>query len=130
MRRQAVNNDVKMKVVLFVIFFLSSQTSVQITTSWIIDFLYFKTLHLIEYAILASLVVFAISKSFFRLDNKTLLFAFFVASFYGILDETHQLFVSSRSGRLRDIFIDMMGVILGLVFLWKLSQIHQKKQKN
>jgi VanZ family protein len=40
------------------------------------------------------------------------LYAFFIAIGYSLTDELHQLFIPTRQGRLRDILIDIVGMII------------------
>jgi VanZ family protein len=42
--------------------------------------------------------------------------AWFMATVFSIIDETYQLFIPGRSGEVRDVFLDNVGIILGLVF--------------
>lgn len=42
------------------------------------------------------------------------------------LDETLQLFVSGRSGEVRDIWIDLIGIFCGTLFLWIIFKIRKK----
>lgn len=55
----------------------------------------------------------------------------FFGSLYAISDEIHQLFVEGRSGEVRDVFIDSIGIIIGLLFalliLFAISKIFKKK---
>ena len=83
-----------------VIFFLSGRSSVQVADEPLINFLFFKTLHVIEYAILFVLYYRA-------LKNKAA--AFFLTLLYAATDEIHQIFVPTREGKLRDAIIDAIG---------------------
>lgn len=93
------------------IFFLSSRHSVSITHSYAPDFIIFKTLHMIEYGILFFLLFRA-----FHSVNKALYFsqmaAMTIAILYAASDEIHQLFIVSRTGTVRDILIDVGGIII------------------
>jgi VanZ family protein len=64
-----------------------------------------KLAHVTEYAILAFLLrrAFAVPA------------AFGVALAYAISDEFHQTFVRGREGRPRDVAIDALGIVLGLL---------------
>lgn len=93
------------------IFFLSSQHKVSFTRSYTPDFIIFKTLHMIEYAALFFLLFRA-----FHSIRKELYFSYMtamaIAILYAASDEIHQLFVASRTGTIRDIFIDAGGIII------------------
>jgi len=45
------------------------------------------------------------------------LFAFIAAACYGILDEIHQIFIPGRSCELLDFAADLIGIIIGLIFI-------------
>lgn len=48
---------------------------------------------------------------------------------YASSDEIHQLFVSERSGEIRDILIDSAGSLLGILFAFSVRKIKTKLQK-
>lgn len=72
-----------------------------------------KAAHMTEYAILAVLLYIWLGKWQFTTWKKMLL-AIIAAALYAASDETHQLFVAGRSGRLTDVLIDSSGAILGV----------------
>ena len=43
--------------------------------------------------------------------------SFIICFLYASSDEFHQLFVPGRSGQVTDIFIDLIGVVLGLLLV-------------
>jgi VanZ family protein len=45
---------------------------------------------------------------------------------YGIFDEIHQTFVPTRTGTLRDVFIDMIGISIGVLYTKYNSQFIKK----
>ena len=90
------------------IFLFSTQESVQVSEEQILNFLFFKTLHVIEYGILFLLYVRA---------TKNSLVSFFLTIIYEITDEIHQTFIPSREGRLRDVIIDTVGASITWYFL-------------
>ncbi|MEK7141801.1 MAG: VanZ family protein [Patescibacteria group bacterium] len=93
-----------------VIFFLSGRSSVQVAQEPVINFLFFKTLHVIEYSILFALFVRMLQNSYkFSKRSYLYLTAFLLTVAYAASDEIHQLFVPSREGRLRDVIIDAIG---------------------
>lgn len=55
---------------------------------------------------------------------------------YAITDELHQLMVAGRSGNIKDVIIDSLGVITGIVFFLLTREIYkkiiqtEKKEKN
>ncbi len=94
------------------IFYLSSQQRVKVSDSYWLSFIFFKTLHLIEYAFLFLFWDLALGVS--RPRQRL---AFFLAFLYSISDEFHQHFVPTRHGCLRDVFIDALGIYLAYKFL-------------
>lgn len=101
-----------------VIFFLSARESVQVADEPLINFLFFKTLHVIEYAILFVLYYRA-------LKNKTA--ALLLTLLYAATDEIHQLFVPTREGRLRDVIIDAIGAGMSWILITHLLPQAPKK---
>lgn len=96
-----------------IIFYFSTQQTAEILPETVPHFIFFKSLHLIEYAILAILLFFALLK------NKTsIIFAYL----YALSDEIHQTFIAGRSGRFKDTLIDLLGIIIGLYILKKTSK--------
>ena len=93
------------------IFFLSSQPSVTISESQILEFIFFKSLHLLEYGVLFFLI--------YRATEKNLLLSFILTIVYGISDEIHQLFVPTREGRFWDVLIDGAGAFLASLIVKK-----------
>ena len=90
------------------IFFLSSRSTVGIGQTQTERFLILKSFHLIEYAVL--FVLYALS---FR-NLKT---AFIAAYIYALTDEIHQAFIPGREGKFADTLIDLLGIVIGLIFI-------------
>lgn len=123
---------------LLVIFLFSNQdgsTSTSLTNGILEKNLFFvdsdiffmiirKMAHITEYFILGILVLNFINE--FKVDKKiiiSILICFILASF----DEFHQLFIPDRTGRLLDVFIDMIGASLGILIL-SLIKNHKKQR--
>ena len=94
-----------------VIFIFSGRESVSVDERFIVNFLFFKTLHVIEYSILFIL--------FYR-TNRNTVFAFLFTIIYAITDELHQAFIPTREGRVRDVIIDAAGAAISWIFLTRL----------
>ncbi|MBU2592105.1 MAG: VanZ family protein [Patescibacteria group bacterium] len=95
------------------IFYASSRPRIGVSGSFWLSFIFFKTLHLIEYGVLFSL---------WRLSLYNISYSqsisIAISVIYGITDELHQALVPTREGRVRDVLIDFLGVlILGQFFL-------------
>lgn len=123
---------------LLVIFLFSNQdgsTSTSLTNGILEKYLFFvdsdiffmiirKMAHITEYFILGILILNFINE--FKVDKKiviSILICFILASF----DEFHQLFIPDRTGRLLDVFIDMIGASLGILIL-SLIKNHKKQR--
>lgn len=63
-------------------------------------------------------------------DEKRMLISLAVGVEYAALDEIHQLFVPERAGMLIDVFIDSIGIALGICGLMLLKQIILKIKRK
>ncbi len=113
---------------MFLIFLFSSRERVQVSQEEVVNFLFFKTLHVIEYALLFLLNVRALHLSFptERLKQVMITAATLTVA-YAITDEIHQFYVPTRDGKLTDVIIDGIGVTLAWIFLTKLLPKAPKK---
>jgi VanZ family protein len=104
------------------IFYMSSQKSIAVTTNVVADFITFKTLHMVEYAFL----FFLLYRAFHSLSHLPKMFyslsALSIAMLYSITDELHQLSIPSRNGRLRDILFDLAGMLIMYGIIKKVRQ--------
>ena len=65
-------------------------------------------------------------------------YAWIFCILYAMSDEFHQLFVPGRSGEIRDICIDSLGALLGIIIMtcvisivkFIICQIMKKRKKN
>lgn len=73
-----------------------------------------KFAHFFIYLILGFLLINAISKSGVALF-KAVKLSFAIGCMYAIFDEFHQYFVPGRGPGIRDVFLDSMGVIVGIL---------------
>ncbi len=65
---------------------------------------------------------------FFKKLWKKGLCAASIAVFYAITDEVHQLFVPGRSGEVRDVLIDSLGVLVGVsIMLFSVALAKKRK---
>jgi len=72
------------------------------------DFLLRKIAHILEYAILTFLLLRA---SGFK-NSKSIVLAAIIAFLYALSDEYHQTFVLGRRGRVEDVIIDSIGILI------------------
>lgn len=99
-----------------IIFILSGRESVQVAENFWYNFLFFKTLHVIEYSILFTLYLRPINRTYTRKNGVNIYaVAFLLTLFYAITDEIHQTFVPTREGRARDVIIDAFGGLLSWI---------------
>ncbi len=85
-----------------------------------------KLAHFILYFILG--ILFYNIIRLYSIDNrKTLIISLLFCIIYACSDEIHQLFISGRSGELRDVFIDTLGSLLGILIV---SKIINRKYKD
>ena len=84
-----------------------------------VQFVVRKTAHVSEYAILALLIFRALSHrrgaaGVVRIASVTLA----ASAAFAATDEFHQSFVPSRTASVRDVMIDIAGVLIGLTTYW------------
>jgi len=102
---------------MILIFYFSSQQKISVSPTFILNFILFKSLHVIEYAILFALWCWAIAnkKNFFT--QETYLWAGITTLMYAVFDEIHQTFIPTREGTMRDVAIDGIGIIIMYMFI-------------
>lgn len=99
---------------MILIFYFSSRPSTNVSDVYTLNFVFFKTLHVIEYAILYFLLFcgFCFTRELKLSQKQIFIFPILFAILYAVSDEIHQSFVPTREGRLRDVFIDIAGILL------------------
>ena len=105
-----------------------NQESIEACAGWL-EYPVRKMAHMAEYAVLAWIFL-GNCMQYPRLRRKCGLFAWLGASAYAATDEFHQLFVKGRSGEVRDVMIDSLGALLGLLFAQAVIHIITKRQKD
>jgi len=100
------------------IFWLSSIPGLESGLEGKTDFALRKAAHLAEYGILAILWLRALTAGGLS-RRRAFLFSILFCAAFAISDEIHQLYVPGREGRISDVLIDVVGVILGVcIYLW------------
>ena len=90
-----------------------------------------KTAHFAEYAALGGALLGHLqARSLRRPLRRKELGAFALGTLYAASDELHQLFVPGRSGELRDVLLDALGVAAGVWLLWRLTGGRKKPNKG
>lgn len=101
------------------IFYLSSRLKVSVTGKFVFDFIIFKGLHMLEYALLYFLLFrafYSINNQKITINNKLLMPLLF-STLYAVSDELHQTLVPTREGKIRDVFIDTSGILLMYIYI-------------
>ena len=76
-----------------------------------------KIAHAFVFLVLSILVCFLIKE--YTLDiKKILIFCFIICILYAISDELHQLCVPGRSGEVKDVLIDSIGMLCGMIIFY------------
>lgn len=87
-----------------------------------------KNAHAFEYLVLA--ILFAITLKQFGFKNKNaVIYILFGVLFYAVTDEYHQLYVPGRGSSVRDVIIDFIGGVFGVI-LFNLLDLIIIKLKN
>ena len=81
---------------------------------------------MVEYGILFALIFRAVYHTIIKQFTNTLLFSFLITLAYAGFDEIHQTFVPTREGSIRDIGIDVIGMLVMLLII-KYGFKHVKK---
>ncbi|WP_049042166.1 VanZ family protein [Clostridium sporogenes] len=94
-----------------------------------LNFLIRKAAHITEYFILFMLLYYAFKKTFYKNSQMK---AAIITILYACTDEFHQLFISGREGKVRDVLIDSIGVFIGLflIYMFQFIKKHKKKKRN
>ncbi len=95
------------------IFYLSNVPDLHITRDWW-DYPLRKVAHMVEFAILALLLVRALSGSTSWPRKRVFWAAFFFSVLYAWSDEFHQSFVPGRVMSMKDVLIDTIGAAITL----------------
>ena len=83
-----------------------------------------KLAHLTEYFILGLLMINCLKD--YKI-NKVYILSVVFSFIYAITDELHQTFISGRSGEVRDIVIDTIGALIGVLIYKYIRKKYEKK---
>lgn len=75
-----------------------------------------KFAHGFEFLVL-SLIVFSALKSFNIKSRECIIYTLFIVLLYAVIDEYRQLYIPGRNSSVRDIVIDFIGGIVGVIIL-------------
>lgn len=91
------------------------------------DILFWKTAHIVEYAVLGGLLLRAFNSGS-NPAKKEGIWSWAISSLFGLFDEYHQTLIPGREGKLVDVAIDSFGALLGLLLIWRLYRIRARKE--
>lgn len=74
-----------------------------------------KIAHFVEYAI-GGILFISLFLTYEWSDKKQMLISTLLGIWYAIIDEIHQLLVPERSGSIKDVIIDSLGICTGVIF--------------
>lgn len=91
------------------------------------EFLIRKSAHMFLYFVLAILLYMAVK----GIRNiRDYLLAFILTVLYAGTDEFHQLFIPGRSGEFRDVLVDSIGGLIGLLLVFLISKVISKTKAH
>ena len=88
-----------------------------------------KLAHFSAYAVLGMLLIAALSAHIGSIWQQTLSAAL-ISLLYAAGDEWHQLFVPGRGPRLRDVAIDVIGALVGIVLTCAISVLFRRGKRR
>ncbi len=71
-----------------------------------------KFAHIIEY-----LILYLLTYNCFKEYGIKYKYAILFCIFCSLIDEIHQLFINGRSGQIIDVFVDLIGIIIGYIII-------------
>ena len=80
------------------------------------QFIVRKSAHIILFCFL-SILCFVVIYELKRNVKISTLVSFSITFIYACMDEIHQLFIPGRTGKINDVLIDSIGVIMGLIVI-------------
>lgn len=79
-----------------------------------------KLAHFTIYMILGILVTITLKE--YNINKNIILISILICMLYAISDEIHQIFISGRSGEIKDVIIDTCGSTLGIILNKKIRK--------
>lgn len=62
------------------------------------------------------------------IEEKKIICSSLIGSFYAISDEIHQIFIPGRACMIIDIVIDSIGILLGVVFVYSIIEVINRRK--
>lgn len=108
----------------------SDETKLQLAQN--IEHIIRKLAHFLIYTIVGVLLM-SLASTYNLTDKRKIIISLVAGFLYACSDEIHQLFVSGRSGEIRDVLIDTSGILFGTLIciaILKLSNKYMKKKEK
>lgn len=109
------------------LFYLSSRRNPVVSNDSVLNFFFFKMMHLMFYAALYTWIYRANKYTTKRSKRFWYVSAFIITVLYAISDEVHQHFVQYREASPRDVIIDAVGAGIAWILIDKLVPIVPRK---
>ena len=91
-----------------------------------------KLAHFSEYG-LGGVLFISLFSTYNWSDKRKITTSILLGVWYAIMDEIHQLMVPGRSGALKDVYIDSLGIatgVIGMMIILKIAEIVINKKKD
>lgn len=88
-----------------------------------------KTAHIVEYFVLC-LLTYNYLRFYINKDHLLYLFTIISSFVCSIIDEMHQLLINGRTGKIVDIFIDGIGIVICLIVIIAYKKNVAKRKSN
>lgn len=88
-----------------------------------------KWAHFSEYG-LGGVLFISLFSTYEWSDKRKIITSILIGVWYAIMDEIHQLMVPGRSGALKDVYIDSLGIATGVIGMMIIIKIISKTKKN
>lgn len=95
-----------------------------------LSFIVRKCAHFLEYLILGISMIVSVWDLSRLTRGKNAVVAVLICAAYAATDELHQMFVQGRSCEIRDILIDSLGALTGILIACLISFLRAKKKQT
>lgn len=112
-----------------VIFLFSAMPTKSASQIYWQDFIFKKSAHVVEYAILC-LLLYRGFLAYKIKSNKAIFFAIFISVLYALSDEYHQSFTPGREPKIRDVGFDTLGSLISMYVVTTIIPKSKGRIKN
>ncbi len=109
-------------------FFLSLIESV-FGSGFITEHILRKMAHFTEYMLLGMAAYYDVMRLFTKGNPRTVI-AMYICLFTSVADESIQLFVEGRTGKLTDVWIDHSGSLTGIIIAFIILKLYRRYKKS